>query len=637
MPKSPLALLKRNMVHSAFNTLKVLNDVYNNSLEDNDAIYLPNDSIKIPLRRHQHAVVDQMKNYEQKFLHGTTYENNSLYSKYAILGDNVGVGKTLMVLSHIAQIKNETRVLNFTNFHKESSTNFYSLVKNSTHDLSNAGCLVVVPHTLFRQWHDEITSKTTLKLAAIKTRKNLYTTDFLKNVIYADIILISNTLYKDLHAVSLELKIHWNRIFIDEADSIHLPTYSTIDLPTNFTWFITASFTNLLFPQYSIIYIAASLYDIFKDKNNVSNELDKSLKTTYIGVYRDYRIEISLRSIKFLCNILNMNHILRGQLVLRCSEEFIKKSIQLPPLITTLVKCRPSLSHRMVYDVINPSVRQLLNAGDIKSALEQLGVKTENNNSLIEAVTENKSKELDRLQKTYEFKQSLEYSSVQVKEASLKNLQDKINNVKDQINSLKERIENYKTEVCPICYDEPNDALLTNCCNHVFCAICILTSLSRNMSCPLCRANIHPSSLKKISNELVEVVQESQLKKKIDAFFDILEANPNGKFLVFSSYDNSFLEIVNGCKERNISSRELKGSKDSIASTLNQFKNGKVNCLLLNAIHIGAGLTITDATHVILLHAVSSETEKQILGRAYRDGRTSELHFIKLLHPDELA
>jgi SNF2 family DNA or RNA helicase len=83
--------------------------------------------------------------------------------------------------------------------------------------------------------------------------------------------------------------------------------------------------------------------------------------------------------------------------------------------------------------------------------------------------------------------------------------------------------------------------------------------------------------------------------------------------------------------------KELKGSKDSIASTLNQFKSGKVNCLLLNGLHIGAGLTITDATHVILLHAVSSEIEKQIVGRAYRDGRKNELHFIKLLHPDELA
>ena len=239
--------------------------------------------------------------------------------------------------------------------------------------------------------------------------------------------------------------------------------------------------------------------------------------------------------------------------------------------------------------------------------------------------------------KTYEFKQSLEYSSIQAKESALKNLQDKIDNIKEQITNLKERIENYQKEVCPICYDDPTDALLTNCCNHIFCAYCILTSLSRNLSCPLCRANIHPSSLKKITNEhIVQAVQIDDTKKKIDTFFDILEKNPNGKFLVFSSYDNSFVELVEGCKSKNINTRELKGSKDSIALMLKQFKEGKLQCLLLNTVHIGAGLNITDASHVILLHAVNHETEKQILGRAYRDGRTSELEFIKLLHPDEM-
>ena len=55
----------------------------------------------------------------------------------------------------------------------------------------------------------------------------------------------------------------------------------------------------------------------------------------------------------------------------------------------------------------------------------------------------------------------------------------------------------------------------------------------------------------------------------------------------------------------------------------------------MNTLQMGAGLNITEATHVILLHAMNHEEEKQILGRAYRVGRTNELHFIKLLYPDE--
>ena len=72
-----------------------------------------------------------------------------------------------------------------------------------------------------------------------------------------------------------------------------------------------------------------------------------------------------------------------------------------------------------------------------------------------------------------------------------------------------------------------------------------------------------------------------------------------------------------------------------IASMLNNFKEGKVNVLLMNTIQMGAGLNITEASHVILLHSMTHEEEKQILGRAYRVGRDKELYFMKLLYPDE--
>ena len=87
----------------------------------------------------------------------------------------------------------------------------------------------------------------------------------------------------------------------------------------------------------------------------------------------------------------------------------------------------------------------------------------------------------------------------------------------------------------------------------------------------------------------------------------------------------------------NIIAKELKGSKDMIASTLKNFKEGTINCLFMNTIQMGAGLNITDATHVILLHAMTHEEEKQILGRAYRVGRDKELNFIKLLYNNEVS
>ena len=626
--------------------LNILHQVYSNSLDDDPSIqYNPIANIKVPLRRHQTAVIERMIDYEHSFLKGKHVENSILYSKYGILGDSVGVGKTFMVLGHIARLNNERKTNDFTYFNNQSNKVFYSLEKQVVHDISNVGCLVVVPHTLFRQWSDEITTKTNLKVLLLKTRKNVSSESFMKQVQEAEITLVSNTLFKDLYLRSLELNLFWNRIYIDEADTIEITSNSSRQsLPTNFVWLITASFTNLLFPSMYGIYIGTNSFEIFKNSHNVSNEMTNYLTKNLNNNYQSYYLRIYTRSTKFLNEIINPSHPMRGYSVIRCSLDFINQSISLPQLYSQIIMCKASLSHRIVYDVISSNVRQLLNAGDVKSALDQLGVKTESNSSLIDAVSENKQKELERLIKTYDFKQSLEYSSPQIKEIALKNLKEKIDHLKEQIHSLKERIENYKEDVCPICFDEPSEAVLTNCCSRVFCGICILQSLSRNPTCPLCRRDMTPSSLKKIAVENIIVENTKQElgltdplepKKKIDTLFEIIEKNPNGKFLVFSRFDNSFIEILDTCKSKNLVAKELKGSKDMIASMLNNFKEGKVNVLLMNTVQMGAGLNITEATHVILLHSMTHEEEKQILGRAYRVGRDKELYFMKLLYPNE--
>jgi SNF2 family DNA or RNA helicase len=79
----------------------------------------------------------------------------------------------------------------------------------------------------------------------------------------------------------------------------------------------------------------------------------------------------------------------------------------------------------------------------------------------------------------------------------------------------------------------------------------------------------------------------------------------------------------------------LNGNKDVIAHTLAEFKDGSIRVLLLDSRNAAAGLNIPSATHVILLHKMLHEEEKQILGRAYRLGREGPLNFIKLLHERE--
>lgn len=154
----------------------------------------------------------------------------------------------------------------------------------------------------------------------------------------------------------------------------------------------------------------------------------------------------------------------------------------------------------------------------------------------------------------------------------------------------------------------------------------------------MCRERIPLNTLKKVVDTApakTEIVEE-QLEKKADALIRLIRENKDGRFLIFSRYDNPFTMIeASVVDELGLTVKQLKGNKDVISSTLAAFDRGAIRCLLLNAGYAGAGLNITSATHVILLHAMTPEEEKQILGRAYRMGRTGPLHFIKLVHADE--
>jgi len=167
--------------------------------------------------------------------------------------------------------------------------------------------------------------------------------------------------------------------------------------------------------------------------------------------------------------------------------------------------------------------------------------------------------------------------------------------------------------------------------------------LTRATTCPLCRTQISASGLRAVAAGPVASVtadvkaEEPQLLKKTEQLIQLLKTNPKGKFLIFSRFDNPFIQLSQEIEAMNLTVKLVRGNKDVIAQTLKTFQKGDTNVLLLNSLQAGAGLNITAATHVILLHAMTHEEEKQILGRAYRLGRTEPLDVIRLLHPDEMV
>lgn len=629
-------------------SIRILNDAYLHSLANDSPQVEQPAEIKVSLRAHQKSILYRMEDQEKKLSMGMDGSGTKVFSRFSFLGDGVGVGKSLMVLGHIARLKGSAKLPSIPSLDSNSSSQLYSFqYEDFGKDSSEIGCLIVVPHTLYRQWQEYIKTQTSLQFLGVQTKKVMEADDFERKLKAADVVLVSNTLYGGLQVFIDQKKLFWKRVFFDEADTLYLPS-TRPKAVTRFTWLISASWANLLFPNACHYINSATMNGLMSNTYfPVDPDLKKVLQTSYTqhNTATYFYMRYMVISSTFFKDFIHTGNVMRGHLVLRCREDYVKESITLPPISIRNILCRPSVLHQVVQNAISADVRTLLHAGDIVGALERLGVKEEEPMSLVRAVTENRMKELDRLKKTYDFKSSLEYNTPQAKEQALKSLKDKIQSLEDQISGLKSRIENYKDEMCPICFDEPQNPSLTPCCGRIFCAGCILTSLTRQPTCPLCRANIHPSGLRNLATRPVEetpAVAEItsavvEPLKKNEQLLNLIKTNPNGRFLVFSRFDNPFIQIQQDIEQMNLTVKQVRGNKDVIASTLKSFQGGQTKVLLLNSLQAGAGLNITAATHVILLHAMTHEEEKQILGRAYRLGRTEPLDVIRLLHPDEMV
>jgi hypothetical protein len=646
MPKPLADTFGRMSYEPVFKSIRCLNDVYLHSLQSGAATVEQPSNIKVPLRNHQKAILYEMEQREQSLSKGMDVSGGRIFSRFAFLGDSVGVGKSLMVLGHISRLKYIPSLPQIPVLDSNSTSQMYSFHQQEfAANKREIGCLIVVPHTLYRQWQTYMKDQTTLKSLGVQTKKILEAEDIAQKIREADVVLVSNTLYGNLQTIVKENHYFWKRVFYDEADTLHIPS-TRLSPETRFSWLISASWSNLLFPNQSIYITANTLNEIlnrpaYQVQSELKDMLRSALQNSTHGVYT--YIRHYLVSASFFREYVHTNNPWRGRLVLRCSEQLVQESITLPPISIRNITCKPSVLQQVVAHAIPANVRSLLHAGDVQSALQELGVRSEEPKSLVQAVSENRLKELDRLKKTYDFKASLDYATPQAKENALKSLQDKIHSLEEQIKQLKERVENYKNEICPICFDEPQTPTLTPCCSRIFCAGCILTSLTRQSTCPLCRANIHASGLRNVAtapiaqNVLVNPTDATpQQLKKTEQLIELLKQKPDGKFLVFSRYDNPFLQITSEIEGLNITVKQVKGNKDVIAATLKSFDAGKTKVLLLNSIEAGAGMNITAATDVVLLHAMTHEEEKQILGRAYRMGRKDPLFVTRLLHPDEL-
>lgn len=618
-------------------------------LKDSNSRAKQPDNITLPLKEHQLTLLKKCIELEnstktpmKKYI-VSQHKKLMIQSQFGIIGDIVGSGKTLSVLSIICS----QPVLKISQ-NKSYQTNGLMTITTQIQpeEVYFPYNIIVVPHTITSQWESALDRYCTMKYICVKNKKTYenFCQEFDKDEDNDySIILISSTKYRDMCYLSLKkwdsYKFKYSRIFFDEADTLKIPACDRIQ--TSFVWFITSTYLNLVFPRGQRIYTNQS-------QTRFSLTYESSYNTNIVDPCRySYRYCNGLSHTGFIRNTMNaLDDSYIKYITLKNDDDFVKSSFRLPELVMEIIRCKTPLSLSVLNNNVSPEIIEHINGGDIKGAIELVNCTKVSEKDLIQGATEELVKQLENKKIEFDMKSQMSYSSEKAKKESLTKIKIAMMNIEKKINSIKAKLQDSNT--CTICYDDLSNDTITPCCKSKFCFECISTWLmGGNNTCPFCRHKISMESLIVVSEDAgggAPAPEKDELLSKNENL-DILikkclEKDTPMKMLIFSDFSNSFNSITGILSKYNLKYSMIKGSGSTINKTVGNFKSNqgadKIDVLMLNADFCAAGINLENATDIVFYHMMSSTKTTQIIGRGQRPGRKQSLNVWKLCYENEI-
>jgi SNF2 family DNA or RNA helicase len=542
--------------------------------------------------------------------------NIDVRTNVGFLGDHIGFGKTLLALSIVAanptaNIMRDTQITRSVNAHNMGVFSASMNRPTASNDAFIHSTLVVVPRgPVYIQWEEAIRTQTSLRLLSLdslptirrvmppNTAGNEAIKAFFENY---DIVLIKNTTFMTMLRYYPNLPNafnSWDRVMIDEAHDIinKCPL-----VKFHFLWLISATYTML----------------------------------THVGYGSRTNMVYGVREL-FVEEYMNL-------MLVKSTRDFIQQSFVIPPPEQHYYICKFHRVLAAVQPFLTPSIQERINANDIRGAIMELGGTSHTEDDIVELV----SKEIKRDIHNKEIEINMFNTMMiadDVREARLATLNADLQRLREKLQNLVERVTALQEKQCTICYENYTNPIMLDC-THVYCGQCLMSWMRAGNACPTCRAPIKLQQLHAIvsrneaggSGEASGSQQKpDELLSKEDTVINIIRNNPNGKFLIFSKIDSAFYNIMEKLHNNNVSYVEMKGATSHMMRALESFREGQVKVVLLSTYHAGSGIDISCATDVILLHSLGADRD-QAVGRAQRQGRTTQLHVHSLLYPHETA
>lgn len=468
---------------------------------------------------------------------------------FYVLGDKQGTGKTLTVLSLLHTPPPIPR--NTIPYVSDNGTSVNILIKKERVNVS----LIIVPHGIAKQWENEIRHfYPDTKVLCIVRR-----TDIPYRLGDEKIIIVTNTMWKVFCEYHGKQYI-WERIVYDEADTINIPNNDEVS--SDFVWFVTSNPENI-WTNFGVNY--------------------GFVRNLIFGVYRT-------------ANQLSSSRRILNNIVIKCSNNFLKESYDLPTTVYSEIRCTKNNKTYITEHLLTQTKHHLLKH-DLRKVCEILDCQMLCFDTIVDQLTH-------RLRQLY--------------------ANNAKPNASHHLNELTIRLHN--TTQCPICFEQPTNKCITSCCNNSFCLECMIKHLNFSDKCPLCRKVIDSQSIIIESCDGTEI-NKNRNKSKLETLIDILISNKQST-IVFSDFRKT--EILNKLRDNNIVTHQFKGNSIQI----NKILKNHSNCtLMLNSGNcIGYNLTFID--RIIIFHSISKDTESQLIGRCLRIGRdiNHTLNIYKLIH-----
>jgi hypothetical protein len=638
-----------NLLNKNSRKLEIINNGTLNELSPKIQESIPN--LNITLKEHQKSLIYAALNLE-KSSHTAclTSEDINYQTNIGIIADNVGSGKSIGMLGLISIKPNLEEGLFPNEYTIHDGWGIISFIKPTKSKIINTNVLLV-PHTIINQWEKYIIKYTSLSYIKINSSKSsIFSAEKLET---STIVLVSNNFFPNfidqLHLLYNKLQLIFDRFIIDEADNIKFGVNAYIK--SRFTWFITSSLENLLFPSgcYSVRKNNSQHNSLQQQHENEIAEhsfIDNEIKYVHTkGLnYKNFirsmfeKISTSSNDIIPIIKCVCIKH----------NDTYVSDSFKLPTAKYLIYKCITPYNIGFLSNVSNSeSLNHLkqelmiyINANDISSLKEKLGFKVESCESISNMISCNLKKNLENEKKHYTYIESLDIDSNDKSERLLK-ITNKIKDLENSITHVLDRVNVDKNNTCPICCDnlcKPIASVV--CCHRLFCMNCITgyfnTKSNKIGECPFCRTKIGFQGITIMEDSVIcTEVEKKNILSKQDLFIKLILDNSNKKWLVFSEFDATFNLLLDKLKDNGISFSKICGSASHIDNIICNFNNGSINVLLLNAVNFGMGINLEMATDVLIYHKLSYEIEKQVIGRAQRPGRLETLNVHFLCHDNE--